>query len=551
MPSSSPRRAILAIVAIGAAASLTAACTGAPPPTTTGSGTPTAQTSDFTIDTPAPTKDAGDVVWATYRETQTLDPIQGFDYPEQTAVSILCDSVLRQSNDMSYGDGLAKVTNPSPTEFDFEINANAKFWDGSPVTAEDAVYSLKRAADPNGGGFYAGTFDRVKSMDVTGEKTFKIVLNEPDYWLLGELSSTPGAVVKKAYAESKGKDFGTVTGGTMCSGPFKLDSWETGKGVKMVPYADYWDSSLPKPQLTSLTLIGVPDDATATAGLKTGAIDGTYAIALSTLGQLESDPSVKVYQGPPFLSSAMVISATKGPLADPKVRQAVSLALDRKGIANTVFKGAANLPSALQGSGTWGTAYDTFKAGYDALPVMDQDLAKAQELAKSLNIAGQTVKIGTSSGIPALNSIALAFQAACEAIGLKVELVNVSPSNYINFFIDPAAWSSVDAFATSNYGDYADPSALYKSMAYPGGSQNYSGYDNAEVKAALDAARSEADDVKRAEYVITAQKKITEDLVWFPMVAANNVLIMNKDVTGAPATFVYMFGPWAAYLGGA
>jgi peptide/nickel transport system substrate-binding protein len=108
----------------------------------------------------------------------------------------------------------------------------------------------------------------------------------------------------------------------------------------------------------------------------------------------------------------------------------------------------------------------------------------------------------------------------------------------------------VDVFATSNYGDYADPSALYKSMAYPGGSQNYSGYDNAEVTAALDAARSEADEIKRAEYVITAQKKITEDLVWFPMVAANNVVIMHKDVTGAPATFVYMFGPWAAYLGG-
>ena len=202
-------------------------------------------------------------------------------------------------------------------------------------------------------------------------------------------------------------------------------------------------------------------------------------------------------------------------------------------------------------SGTWGTAFDTFQAGYDALPLMEQDLAKAQELAKSLGIEGQTVTIGTSSGIPSLNSLALAFKAACEAVGLKVELNNVSPANYINFFIDPAAWSSVDAFATSNYGDYADPASLYKSMAYPGGSQNYSGYDNAEVKAALDAARSEGDEVKRAEYVIAAQKKITEDLVWFPMVAANNVVIMHKDVTGAPATFVYMFGPWAAYLGGA
>ena len=550
MRTTSRRRSLLTVGALAAAVALTAACTGAPPPSGN-TGSATAKTSDFTVDTPAPKSDAGDVVWATYRETQTLDPIQGFDYPEQTATSIMCDSLLRQQNDMSIKDGLAKLTQPSDTEFDFEINANANFWDGSPVTAEDAVFSLKRAADPNGGGFYYGSFDRVKSIEATGPKTLKITLNQPDYWLLGELSSTPGQIVQKKYVESKGKEFGTVTGGTMCSGPFKLDSWETGKGVKMVPNANYWDSSIPKPKLTSLTLIGVPDDATFTAGVKTGAISGGYPIALTTLGQLESDPSVTSYQGAPFLSSAMVISATKGPLADPKVRQAVSLALDRKGIINTVFKGAANIPHALQQSGTWGSAVDTFKSAYDALPAMDQDLAKAQELAKSLNIAGQTVTIGTSSGLPALNSAALAFKAACEAIGLKVELQNVSPSNYINYFIDPKAWGSVDAFATSNYGDYADPSALYKSMAVKGGSQNFSGWTNPEVTAALEAARGEKDDVKRAEYVIKAQQIITDELVWFPLVAANNVLIMNKKVTGAPATFVYMFGPWAAYIGAA
>jgi peptide/nickel transport system substrate-binding protein len=542
------RRTMLGVVVVGAAVALTAACSGAPAPS---SSTASAKTSDFTVDTPAPTKDAGDVVWATYRETQTLDPIQGFDYPEQTADSILCDSVLRQKNDMSYGPGLTTYTNPSDTEFDFTINANAKFWDGNPVTAADAVFSLKRAADPKGGGFYSAVFDRVKSIEATGDKTFKITLTQPDYWLLGELSSTPGEIVEQKYAEAKGKDFGTVSGGVMCSGPFKLESWQTGKGVKMVPNPDYWDTSLPKPKLTSLTLIGVPDDATFTAGIKTGAIDGGYAIALTTLGQLESDPSVNVYQGAPFLTAAMVISATKGPLADPKVRQAVSYALDRKGLVNTVFRGAGHIPHALQADGTWGTATDTFKAAYDALPEMNQDLAKAQELAKSLNIAGQTVTIGASSGIPALNTEALAFKAACEAIGLKVVIQNVSPSNYINYFIDPKAWGSVDAFATSNYGDYADPAGLYKSMAYKGGSQDFSGWSDPAVTSALDAARSEKDDTKRAQDVIAAQKIITDQLVWFPMVAPNNVVIMNKKVTGAPATFVYMFGPWAAYLGGA
>lgn len=543
-----PLRRCSFAAAAAAAFALLAACTGAPAPSGT---TASAPTSNFTVDTPEPTKDAGDVVWAVYRETQTLDPIYGFDLADNTPLASMCESLQRMRNDMSYGDGLGTLTQPSETEYDFAIAENATFWDGSPVTAEDVVFSLKRQMDATLGGFFQSVFDRVKSIEATGTKTVRITLTTPDYWLLGELSSTPGTIIQKKYAEAKGQAYGTVPGGIMCSGPLKLDTWETGAGVKMVPNPNYWDSSLPKPQLTSITVKGVPDDATLTAGLQTGAIDGSYVLALSTLGQLQSSSSVKVYQGAPYVSETMAIMASKGPLADPKVRQAVSLAVDRKGLLGALLHGAGSLPHALLGSGTWGTAKDVFQAGYDALPVMEQDLAKAQELAKTLNIAGQTVRIGTSSGIPSANTMALAFKAACEAVGLKVELVDASPANYVQFFIDPKTIATIDAAPTANYGDYADPSALYKTIVLPGGIQNFTGYANPEVTAALESARGEKDETKRAQYVVAAQKIMTEELVWIPMLSANNVLVMNNSVTGAPATFVYVYAPWAAYLGGA
>src|SRR4029077_17462711 len=157
-------------------------------------------------------------------------------------------------------------------------------------------------------------FNRVSSIEATGADTFTIKLKQPDQWLLGELSATPGEVVEKKYVESKGKAFGTVSGGTMCSGPYQLDSWKTGQGVKMVPNPDYWDTSLPTPKVTSLTVIGTPDDATLTAGLSSGAINGSYGTAISTLGQMEKSSSVSVYQGAPYATAAMVVSATKGPL---------------------------------------------------------------------------------------------------------------------------------------------------------------------------------------------------------------------------------------------
>ncbi|MFI6251934.1 ABC transporter substrate-binding protein [Streptomyces sp. NPDC051016] len=543
------RRAVRGAIALAATGSL-AACTGAPAPQAKGSATASAPTSGFTVLTPAATADAQNLTWATYRETQTLDPIKAFDYPENAVDPLLCDSLLRQNPDMTIGDGLAKVTTTTPTQYDFQINAAATFWDGSPVTAQDAVFSLKRAAAPDAGGYYTASFDRVSSIKTTGAKTFRITLKKPDYWLLSELSATPGEVLKQAYVQSKGDRFGTVNGGTMCSGPFKLDSWKTGQGVKLVPNTGYWDTSQPKPRLTSLTIIGAADDATLTAGIKTGSISGGYPMALSTLGQLKNDPAVNVYQGAPFATASMVVSATKGPLADPKIRKALSYAIDRQGIINTVFKGAANLPHAIAPPGTWGYAKDTFTKAYSELPEMTQDLAKAKELATQANAAGQTITLGTSSGIPTVQTETLAVKAAAEAIGLKVKLNNVSPANFINFFTDPKAYGSVDMFPTMNYPDYADPAALYRTFALPSGTQNFNRWSNADVTRYLDAARGESDPAKRAEDVVAAQKIITEQLTWIPLAAPNTVLIMNKAVTGAPATFQYMFGPWAVHLGG-
>ena len=166
---------------------------------------------------------------------------------------------------------------------------------------------------PNAGGFYSSVFDRVKSIVPVGTQGVQINLKQPDYWLEGELSSPAGEVVEKAYADQKGDQFGTVTGGTMCSGPFKPSSWKTGQGLSMVPNPTYWDTSLPKPKLSTLKLIGAPDDATLTAGLETGSISGTYPITLSTLGQLEHNSNVKVYQGPAFATDDLVVSARPAP----------------------------------------------------------------------------------------------------------------------------------------------------------------------------------------------------------------------------------------------
>ncbi|HYV79423.1 MAG TPA: ABC transporter substrate-binding protein, partial [Streptosporangiaceae bacterium] len=105
--------------------------------------------------TPAGTKTVSSMTWAVYRDVNSLDPIFAFDYPENTADSLMCESLLRQAPDGALQPGLATVANPSPTTMVFTLRPGVKFWDGHPVTPADVVYSLDRNTDPKLGGFYS------------------------------------------------------------------------------------------------------------------------------------------------------------------------------------------------------------------------------------------------------------------------------------------------------------------------------------------------------------------------------------------------------------
>jgi peptide/nickel transport system substrate-binding protein len=505
-----------------------------------------------TILTAAPSGEADSAVWAVYRETATLDPLFGFDYPDNTALAVACESLLRQGPDLTIGPGLASSAEyTGDTSLVLTLRDDVTFWDGAPLTAADVVFSLARQRDPANGGFYSAVFANVTDIAATGDLEVTITTTGRDMLLLSELAGPTGVVTQQAYVESKGADYGTSAGGIMCTGPFQLSSWVIGEGVTFERFDGYWDDSLPR-QLKTLTIRGVPDEAALTAGLLTGEIDGTYTLGISTLDQLRQSDEVTVSEGPGYAIAAFIVSSFEGALADVRVRQAVSMAIDRQGLATQLYKGAAYPSRAVGVPGMWGYATDTFVEGWNALPdVSTPDLEAAKQLVKDAGAEGQTIRLGMSGEIAALATQAGEFQRAIESIGMKAELVSVSAANYINFFIDPAAREGVDGFFTVNYSNTADPLSLYVTLIGPDGSQAYNGYADPAAIELLQSARSEPDDTARAEQVVQLQALVTDQMLWIPIVAPNTTLVMSADVTGAPATFQHMFGPWAAYLGAA
>ena len=495
------------------------------------------------------TKPVSSVTWAMFEPLNSLDPVFAVQYAENTAISLMCESLLLQAPDGSIRPGLATVSTPSPTTMIFTLRPGVEFWNGDLVTPGDVVYSLDRQMNPALGGFYRPVFNRVRSIAATGANQVTITLRQPDYWLEGELASMPGIVIQESYAAKQGKNYGTPAGGIMCTGPYEFQSWSAGAGVTAEANPDYWDRAV-KPKVGRIILEVVPEPASFSSGVLTGAIQGSYYIGLPNLKRLEDSSTVKVYQGPGQSTDALIISATSGPLADVKVRQALSLALDRRAIISEVYDGAALMPRWIANPGTFGYAQSVFAAAYDKAPELTQNLAKARKLVREAGAAGQTITIGTSAQIPAISAVTAAYQQAAAAIGLNVVLKSVSQPDYINFFISASARKGVDGFPTASYGDYADPAALLATIVLPGGSDNYDNFSNRQLTALLNQAERTASPDQRARLVARAEELATTQLPWIPDVQPTNVLILGKGLTGATASFSYLFAPWADNLGG-
>jgi peptide/nickel transport system substrate-binding protein len=540
------RAAVAAVVTAGMMA--VAACSGS----SSGSASPPVRASPgpgLAAVTPAGTRPVSSVVWATSRDVISLDPIFSAGYPEYTADSLMCESLLRQAPDGSLQPGLATVSNPSPTTLVFTLRPGVTFWDGHPVTAADVVYSLDRAADAKLGGYYSGRLDRIASVTATSPTQVTVKLSQPDYWLEGELASMPGIIIEKSFAEKEGKNYGTPAGSIMCTGAYMLRSWTPGVGVVAVPNPHYWDPSV-HPLVGQITIKGVPEITSLTAGLLTGAIQGVYGVGLPTLDQLEHSGTVRVYLGPGWSSDMLEIASFKGVLGNLNVRRALSMALNRQGIIDSVYQGAAQLPRWLSNPGTFGYGTSVFTQAYDSSPVLTENIAEARKLVQQAGDTGKTITFGTTSQQAVYAGDTAAYQAAAEAIGLKVALKSVPAQDYIDFFISPQARAGIDAFPAVDYGDYADPAALLAAFELPGGSVNYDNSDDPQIVAALEQARGTANPNQRAALVAKAEKLTVQQMLWIPDVEPDTVLVLGKGLTGALSSTAYLFSPWADQLGG-
>ncbi|MFB7597190.1 ABC transporter substrate-binding protein [Streptomyces sp. NPDC056160] len=522
-----------------------------------GSGTGAGVTSNFStarVSTPPGKGPLDKLTWyGDYRAPYSEDPLKTADFPEETVLGNVCRPLLRTGPDYSLNPGIAKSwSQPDSRHLVLDLDPRATFSDGHPVTATDVVYSLLRNKDPDEASNYADSYADVTSVKATGARQVTISFSKPDYVFVRSLGILAGAVVEKEFAVKAGQNFGNADTGVVCSGPYTIASFDGTNTMVLKRDPAYWDRAHAGKAAT-LTFRFLADPSAIANALTSGSLDGAFDLPPSTITRLSRTTNGKLYVGATGSTTQnidLIVSRFTGPLSDVRVRQALSMAIDRDGIARTLFNGAADPLHAVAGPGMWQTspARSVYSAAYQKL-VRRPDTGAATELVEKAGATGRQIDIGYAADSPAQAQIAQVLQQAGNSIGLKTKITGLPDQQYGNLFITPKARAPYDSFLTINYLEYPEAANMYASYATKSGAQNFNGYTDPTVEADLSKAQGTRDQRIRAQYVTRAQAVIARDLPWIPIVAPRALLFQNQAVTGALLTFSYMDNAWAASVG--
>ncbi|SEL21958.1 ABC transporter substrate-binding protein [Streptacidiphilus jiangxiensis] len=545
------KRRLLHAAVCGSVLALTAGCSSGG---SAGANAPKSNYAAAQVTTAPGTKPLDHVVWSgDYRPPYSEDPVKTADYPEETILGNVCETVIHENADYSLGPGVAKSwTQPDGRHLLLELDPTAAFSDGKPVTPDDVVYSLARNMDPATASNYADSYRDVSSIRATGPHQVTVTFTKDNYLFVRYLGALGGAVVEKAFALKTGQNFGNADVGVVCSGPYTVASFDGTSSLVLRRNPHYWNPARAA-KVDTLEFHFYSDNSALTNALTSGAAQGAFNVPPAAVTPLSRATSGKLYiggEGSTMENEDLIVSRFSGPLGDVRVRQALSLALDRAAIAKTVYSGAADPLYAVAGPGYWrgNPALGRYEAAYRAL-VEQPDPEGAKKLVAQVPGANRQITLGYPAATPFEAQLAQVIQQTGQQIGLNIKIVGLPDQQYGNLFTDPKARAGLDSFLTLNYMEFPEPAVMYRSFALPYGVQDFNGYDNPVVTQALERAQATQDPQARAGFVITAQQQLAKDLPWIPIAEPRALVFQNSGVTGAPLTFAYMDTTWAAALG--
>lgn len=505
---------------------------------------------ELTETLPAASGDIEQLEWALFEEPNSLDPDRASGGDSDAVIANVCESLFQMQPDLSVEPWLAeKVEQPDDVTFVLTIRSGVTFHSGDEITADDVVWSLNRHARPESG--ESDEFSNITSIEKTGAMQVTLTLDQPDPQFEYRMAGAGGIILDQEVIAAQGQDYGTAGSEDACSGPFAVDAWDAGSSVTIVRYDDYWHSD--GRALSERVTFTWGNETTVSNKIRAGDVDGAFLAEPTLVPTIEDVDGMSIYFGA-STGAEKLIPTDRGNATDPRIREALSLAIDRQGIVTAGLQGIGEPWKTPVGPGSWGYGKDAFQAAYDEIdgvPVSpDQDdIERAKELVAEAGVPDEPIVVA-SNGTQLRNVIANALVSAGDEIGVDVEVRAYSDAEYGELFASPEARADVDFVSDDWYLSKPEALGLYDNLL-PGETSNYLNYESDEYVELYQVAASTYDEEERAARVIELQRLAIDEMLWIPLASAPITLVLDESLTGAPTSFVYRTYPWAASIGSA
>lgn len=387
---------------------------------------------------------------------------------------------------------------PDGLIYTFKLRKGVKFHNGQPLVAADVKYSYERVLDPATKSTSTAGLSSIDKIEAPDDGTVKITLKKPNAAFLVGLWSPNYAIVRKEDVDKNGGNLQKFANGT---GPFKFVEYVPNTRVVLERFADYWDTG--KPYLDRIEMIPIPDDTARTTAVRTGTVDFIEYAPSKDLMVLKGDKSLALAGDQNTNIRYLGFNLTKKdtPFANPKVRQAISVAIDRQAVVDAAFFGFATPTLSVFPPGYWATL-DT--------PVPAPDVKKAKQMLTDAGFPNgfkSTIKTWSAYGF--LSNAALAVQDQLKAIGITVDVL---PEDNGTFIADNNA-KNYDMLVSGTSG-YVDPNEIMQSNFNTGLASNNSGYSDPEFdKLTTDGVASTKQEDRKKIYA-QLQQKLLADNPW-------------------------------------
>ncbi len=449
-----------------------------------------------------------------------------------TEKAIVTEALIGATPDFKLVPNLATSwTQTSPKTWVFTLRDEVKFHNGQPMTAKEVKFSLDRSAKLNAQNRQLMDYNSSRVID---DHTIEITTNKPNPILPEALHYPNMAIIHPDSLNAQGNFMKPIGTGAMMFDSF--DEQTRTFTVKKNP--NYWGGPV---KLEGMVITGIPDSNARALAIEKGEIDFTVDVPMNEANRINALPGITVEKYLTPRVYRMVVNFQRPALQDKRVRQAISLAINRDDIVNHVLYGVG-----APAKGIYIPQMAWFNKNLDVLPY---DTAKAKALLaeagyKDTNGDGIVEKDGKSLTIdlvtaqerPGLPPMSEAIGASLRNIGIdtKVEIMASAASS------DRTKSMNFDlAMSPSNIAMVPDPSYIMEQWYMTGGSQNGGKYSNTTLDALIQDAKETTDLKQRYAKFNRLEEFVLDELITIP-IADYGVTIAHKDtVTG------YKFDPTA------